>query len=255
MNPNDKPRFSNAMMANALVFGRELSDETIAIYWAVLRDQDIDDISRAFLQHLKTSRFFPTPAELLALIPGGAGAHHLGADEAWTIALASFDEAATVVWTAEIAQARAIASDLFAMGDAIGARMAFRTAYERLVVSAPTPVWSVCAGWDDQRRLSAIETAKLHGRLPAGYVLNRHFLPAPPAETTVSQLLEDALKQCEDADQALQTARRGLAMLRQALNGEGDDEARAQREGERQRFEAHRQAELARLAAKAGTMH
>ena len=59
-----------------------------------------------------------------------------GADEAWAIALEALDEACSVVWCGEIQQAFAIARPVLVAGDKIGARMAFRNAYDRLVRDA-----------------------------------------------------------------------------------------------------------------------
>lgn len=86
-----------------------------------------------------------------------------GKDEAWSIALAASDERETVVMTAEIQQAMAAATPVLAVGDKIGARMAFMSAYERLVIKAraealPT-TWSISLGFDQARRVTAIESA------------------------------------------------------------------------------------------------
>lgn len=251
MTPNDKVRFTQAMAANALVFGRELADETIAIYWAVLREYNIDDISRAFLAHLKKSRFFPTPAELIELIPSSATAKHVGADEAWTIALASFDESRTVVWTHEIAQAKAIVQDIYDAGDTIGARVAFRDAYNRIIATAGRPEWTVCIGWDAKGRADAVLKSVALGRLPAGS--EQRYLPSPEPTVTVLALIE-AVEKRNDQAFDVEKAKRSIAMLRIAMSG-GSDDAIAMREIERSKFEQHRHAELSRLADLARAMH
>ncbi|MCV4285070.1 hypothetical protein [Pseudomonas capsici] len=86
-----------------------------------------------------------------------------GKDEAWSIALAAADESETAVMTADIQQAMTAAQPILARGDKVGARMAFLSAYERMVVQARSeavPVsWSVSLGFDPNRRISAIESA------------------------------------------------------------------------------------------------
>lgn len=94
-----------------------------------------------------------------------------GKDEAWSIALAGSDQFDTVVMTEEISLAMTAAQPLLNIGDKVGARMAFISAYERLVNDArlqsrPTQ-WRVSMGFDPQRRVMAIDQAVLMKRLSA----------------------------------------------------------------------------------------
>ena len=102
-------------------------------------------------------------------------------DEAWAIALQSSDEAETVVWNVEIQKAMAAARPILDAGDKIGARMAFREAYERVVrnnrEAGIVPVWEASLGWDKERRALAIESAHSLGLLSAPQVAA--LLPAP----------------------------------------------------------------------------
>lgn len=86
-----------------------------------------------------------------------------GKDEAWSIALTASDESETVVMTAEIQQAMAASRPVLVLGDKVGARMAFMSAYERLVTKARAEAlpatWSVSIGFDPVRRVTAIESA------------------------------------------------------------------------------------------------
>lgn len=112
-------------------------------------------------------------------------------DEAWAIALQSSDEAETVVWNGEIQKAMAAARPILEAGDKIGARMAFRDAYERIVRNnrevGIAPVWEVSLGWDKERRALAIETAHSLGLLSAPQVVA--LLPAPAEEGFVESAL------------------------------------------------------------------
>ncbi|UXH41596.1 hypothetical protein [Pseudomonas promysalinigenes] len=86
-----------------------------------------------------------------------------GKDEAWSIALAASDEHETVVLTTEIRQAMIASEPILEAGDKVGARMAFMSAYERLVSFARAEdqpaKWEVSLGYDQSRRVTAIESA------------------------------------------------------------------------------------------------
>lgn len=77
------------------------------------------------------------------------------ADEAWSIAIASYDESDTVITNSEIAEAYGIAQPIYEDGDKIGARMAFRSAYERITQNNKqdgiNPRWWPSRGFDKTR--------------------------------------------------------------------------------------------------------
>ena len=125
----------------------------------------------------ENSEFAPVPAAIAkrcTLLDGRPGA-----EEAWAIALASRDEADTVVWTTEIAEAFGVCSTVLNTGDEVGARMAFKDAYNRLVTAARLrnlpAQWSVSLGWDITKREAAVTKAAAAGLLPAPQV--RALLP------------------------------------------------------------------------------
>ena len=93
-----------------------------------------------------------------------------GKDEAWAIALASSDEFETVVMTDEIQVALSAARPVLDAGDKIGARMAFMSAYERLLINARAelkPVnWHMSIGFDAARRVAAVTAAVQMQRIP-----------------------------------------------------------------------------------------
>lgn len=94
-----------------------------------------------------------------------------GRDEAWAIALQAGDERDTVVMTWEILAALQVACPILEARDKVGARMAFLSAYDRLIDQArqeAQPVkWEVSLGFDPDLRIRAIEQARNLGRLPA----------------------------------------------------------------------------------------
>ena len=92
--------------------------------------------------------------------------------------LASLDESETVVWTDQVAEAAAVARPILEAGDEVGARMAFRDAYERIVRErADEPRWFPSLGSDAGRREAALDRAVADGRLRREHVDG--LLPPP----------------------------------------------------------------------------
>lgn len=111
------------------------------------------------------------------------------ADEAWMNALLAEDEAATVVWTEEAQKAFAIARPALAIRDKVGARMAFKAAYDRMVKAArernEPARWSASLGYDVEERRHVLENAVLAGHIPASHAVG--LLPPPPADEGIAR--------------------------------------------------------------------
>jgi hypothetical protein len=152
-----------------------------ALFYRALARFRLDEVRAGFDAHVSDAqrgRFVPVPADIVAQIEGlVANDRRPAADEAWAIALQAADEASTIVWTSEISVAWGIARTVYDAGDKVGARVAFRDAYTRLVDEArerrAPPVWSVSIGFDAEMRHSALQRAADQGRLPAA---DRHLL-------------------------------------------------------------------------------
>lgn len=185
--------------------------------------EDLDDvpdevIAQALRMHSRDperGRFFPKPSDVMAQIAGAnANDGRPSADEAWS--MLPFDEAASVVWTDEMAQAWGSASAC--MPDRVAARMAFRAAYDRLVAEARQrgvrARWTASLGHDKDSRAAVIERAVELGRLSREHA--EGLLPAPqtpPAQ--VLGLLEQSAPPGNDAArQALDEIRRMLGAKR-----------------------------------------
>lgn len=175
-----------------------------ALWFRALATHDLEAVRAGFDAHVRDpqrGRFVPTPADILAQITGAHDGRP-GPEEAWAIALLGRDEAQTVVWTAEMAEAWGIARTVLELGDEIGARMAFREAYSRLVDSARAlrmPVaWSASLGFDEALRKDAISTAVMAGRLPHSELL---ALPAPSGQSLLS--LAESTSGSEETRKAL----------------------------------------------------
>lgn len=161
------------------------------MFFRAMSGHSLAEVRAAFDAHVKDTergRFAPLPADLLAQIERNRQADgRPTADEAWPIALASADESRTVVWSSETAEAWGIARPVYLAGDEVGARMAFKAAYARLVSEARAAReqvrWSPSIGHDARLRDESLRQAVEAGRLPVAY------LPAPNPQP-VAGLLE-----------------------------------------------------------------
>lgn len=147
-----------------------------AIWFRTLSPYSLDAISDAFTAHMRdpvNGKFEAKPAHIIEQIERAAKADgRPGPEEAWAISLTARSEDDTVVWTTECAQAWGAAKPVMDMGDEVGARMAFREAYTRLVAEArargEASAWEVSEGFDVDRRRIAVTAAIEAGRIPPG---------------------------------------------------------------------------------------
>ena len=161
MNDQQVAGLAAAICATAEAMGQEMNPGTAAMMAEDLCAYSVPVVKAA----LKACRFEVkgklAMADILQRVQAADG--RPGKDEAWSIALSGHDESETVVLTAEIQQAMTAAGSILRLGDKVGARMAFMSAYERLVTQAraeATPVsWSLSLGHDPVRRVTAIESA------------------------------------------------------------------------------------------------
>lgn len=137
-----------------------------------------------------------------------------GPEEAWS--MIPRDEAATVVWTDEMAAAYGVASQLLAEDGPIPTRMAFLEKYRELVSVAraegTAPTWQVSLGWDKAGREGPIQDAVRLGRLSADHAAR--LLPAPVERPA----LPSAARQ-HGTQSGADAARQALANIRGKLGG------------------------------------
>jgi hypothetical protein len=175
MREADIPEFTAMLDAVCSLLSRGAyvpSPANTALFFRALGRYDLAEVRAAFDAHVsdpQRGRFVPVPADVIAQLDGLATHDgRPGADEAWAIALRAVDEADTVVWTDETAQAWAIARTVLDAGDEVGARVAYRDAYNRLVDEARAArrpaAWNASLGFDPDRRAAAIVEAKAAGR-------------------------------------------------------------------------------------------
>ena len=162
-----------AELAGAICATAETLGQTISATAAKLMAEDLSvyppaDIRKALQACRRELTGKLTLAAVLQRIDAEDG--RPGKDEAWAIAMTTNDEFETVVLTDEIQLALAAAKPVLDAGDKIGARMAFISAYERLVGQAREDKknvnWHVSVGFDANRRIQAITNAVQMQRIP-----------------------------------------------------------------------------------------
>lgn len=204
MRSEDLPQFA-ALLADVLAgYGKPLPEKAeIGIWFKQLSPFQPAVIRKAFEAYrMERPDFAPVPNGIVArckLLDGRPDEN-----EAWAVALTSQDEHETVVWTAEMAEAFNLSRPLLDAGDEIGARMAFKDAYKRLVGEARAmnkpAAWTVSAGWDATRRQIAVEKAVVAGLLagPQPHLALPNESGMTAAEPEGLRRLKEALAQLED---------------------------------------------------------
>lgn len=150
-------------------YGKSLSDAEAGIYISTLSKFSDDQIEVAAHKHIASSdrgRFFPKVADFMLYLPKQKS--HPLPDEAWSIAVRLADESDSVTTTPEILEAWCNAQPVYLDGDKIGARMAFKDTYSRIInQSSEEPKWSLSLGHDPEKRESERGRAVAAGLLPA----------------------------------------------------------------------------------------
>ncbi len=180
MRPEEFDQFAEMLEDTFDVIGKSPAAKVIspgakALFFSDMKRYPLELVRPALSAHRVDSergKFTPTPSDLIFQIERHSKKDSRPVDdEAWAIALTSRDESATVVWTQETAEAFAACRPVLDTGDEIGARMAFKAAYKRLVEAARAerrPVaWSISEGWDKLSRNAVVKKAVIAGILPA----------------------------------------------------------------------------------------
>jgi len=153
---------------------RPLSGRAKALFAQQVAEYPLRVIRAAISAHLKgPSGKYTVPMQPSHVIEEITGAMvndgRPAVDEAWSMALQLRDESASGRATPEIIGAFAVCRPVLDTGDKVGARMAFKDAYARLVAEARAagrPIeWILSLGRDAQRRAEAAEDALLAGHL------------------------------------------------------------------------------------------
>lgn len=213
MNPN----VLMAIAVTAEMTGTELSEAALRVMAGDLSAYPEAVAVRALDRCRKELKTRLTLAAVLERIEEVDG--RPGAEEAWATALTARDESVTVVWTEETAEAYGLAAPLLDAGDKVGARMAFKEAYERITresrEAGAQPKWFASLGSDPTQREGALMRAAEQGRITQQFAAA--LLPTPKASTAVTALLEgraQALLAAPDLNaEQRETNRRGIVAL------------------------------------------
>ncbi|QSN60454.1 hypothetical protein [Caballeronia sp. M1242] len=165
----EKKNFAAALRAAFEVENKPLpSQEALRIWWTLLSPFSLEQVRIALSQHLAESRFAPTPSDVISRLPKQSDGYP-GTDEAWAIALRGADERESCITLPEIIEALSIARPVLDGGDEIGARMAFREAYGRLIHIAHAdhrrPKWFASLGRDVGMREAVVMEGVRAGRI------------------------------------------------------------------------------------------
>lgn len=241
MNTNEYEQTIGLLIATAEIMGTEIKPNVAVIMADDLSHYPFADVQHALTRVRRECSGKLTLKTILDFLSPDGG--WLSANEAWATALPAMDEAATVVWTPETAKAFEIARPLLEEGDKIGARMAFIPAYERLVDQAKrenrAPTYEVSAGWDQNMRQIAVQTAVTAGLLPPPK--EDPLMLAPPNETPKQRRAREAQEEANREEM-----RKRLADLAKQLRSGGNTELE-RREEERKRITAEHEARKAEM--------
>jgi len=190
MNDSDKREFSVILTSALSQYGKKSEEdalrETLRMWWKLMQRFDIETFRAAMEAHMldpDAGRFAPMPAHIAGQIQklSPRVKAQIGVDEAWSIAMQAEDEYSTVVWTQPIAEAWGVAKNV--LPDRTGARMAFKSAYERILSGLPANAalkWYPSIGIDAARREDALNEAVKMGRLSGEHAAG--LLPPPKNE-------------------------------------------------------------------------
>jgi len=169
MKKGESTAFSKIVRQLLAGYNQGVNDLTLELWWHACKDYELQAVKAAivdFSTNPETGKWCPKPADIAGLLQkqncaSQTQAPRLGGNEAWSIAVQAQDEAQSVVWTHEIADAFDCAQPIFQAGDKIGARMAFLDAYARIVAANKKagipPQVLVSWGWDDALKKSALD--------------------------------------------------------------------------------------------------
>lgn len=221
MQPDDFDNFARVLDAAYSLHSKSLTADARSLFFAALGKYSLADVRKAFSAHIsdpQRGQYPPKPADLIAQMQGDYTKDgRPEAPEAWAIAQHARDEAESVCWTQEMAEAMATASNI--EGDEFAARTAFTSKYNRLVDAARAagikPVWFMSYGHDASRRESVALEAVRSGRLLLEHA--RVVLPQLAApEVHATPQAERQLEQMRTLIASLPSHAEKLAALRSA---------------------------------------
>lgn len=169
---SDFDQFANALDATMSYYDKPISADMTSLFFDDLADYPLEAVLAGLKLHRRNperGQFTPKVADVVREVQNFLKRKWLSADEAWAKALIASDESVTVVWTDEAQYAYGMCKPIMDEGDMVGARMAFKQAYDRAVSKAVAemraPNAFVSLGHDQEGRKTAITEAVSGGLL------------------------------------------------------------------------------------------
>jgi hypothetical protein len=177
MRQNDFDEFAQLLQAAFDLLGKTPAAKVVsptaqALFFQALADYPLPAVRAGLANHIKRGKFTPTPAAVVEFLEAARQVDNRpGGEEAWALALTTLDEAKTVVWTQEAAEAFGIAGPVLSSSGAISARKTFLEVYERLITASRkngiAAHWFVSPGSDMDSYQLALKNGVAAGFLPA----------------------------------------------------------------------------------------
>ncbi|MEX5536018.1 hypothetical protein ABFV54_12915 [Pseudomonas syringae] len=223
MNDHQVAGLASAICATAESMGQDMNPGTAAMMAEDLCAYPVPVVKAALKACRLEVKGKLAMADILQRVQSSDG--RPGKDEAWAIAMTTNDEYETVVLTDEIQLALVAAKPVLDAGDKIGARMAFISAYERLVTQGRNDQkcvnWHVSVGFDANRRVEAITKAVQMQRIPQErgqlYLADLNVVPIRQDGQAIAGLLTGQVaKPSPDVREKLQAVRESMREMSNA---------------------------------------
>jgi hypothetical protein len=203
-----------AVAVTAELCGRTFSDAAARVFVSDLRPYPEALVIRALAKCRKQVKGTLTVQDVIARIDDGRP----GPEEAWALIPQGEDQ--TIVWTSEMATAFGVCSALLAAGDRIGARMAFKEAYQREVTEAKdggfAAEWVVSLGSDVEQRKRVLSAAVADGRITPELAYERCPALPPPKSLLLGLPPKDEAKSSKAREQLQELSNRKRGAIPEA---------------------------------------
>ena len=162
LSQTDKKAFAEILNCALIIYG-QVADPTVMRTWfTLLQPYSLTEMEHAFQVYLTSNKFSPKPSDIIEIIHRKYAGLWKSPDEAWAVARQLGDQRLSIVTTDVILEAL---DGLYGLleDDPIAARMAFKSAYERIMlagkVSGRVPKVHFSPGFDATQRLEAANEA------------------------------------------------------------------------------------------------
>lgn len=220
---SDKKEFASIVGATLKMYRIEPDAEVLRLWWGVLKRFTIEQVREGFSAYIGSNDAeFLLPTHIVAAIEANEPDGRVGAEEAW--ATYPHDESSSAVITNEMAEAMQIAQHLLDDGDRIGARMAFKEAYNRIVAQNKSngirPKWFASLGHSKEGRELALKDAVAKGRISQDHAIS--LLPSTVPNSVINAVQEMkylTASKVEFSENEKAKAKEKLASIKAMLQG------------------------------------